>query len=570
MIARRRAISGAAAAAALATLTTVPARAQDTTFYLDRIQISGAPDDGFAVWRPRLYQKKTRFYGMAALGYAHNTLRKGTVTNNAHALQVLDHLVSNQLITYLFAGTEIGGKLGLGVSLPIAFWQGGGDLNAYSDVNSGNVGSFDRRNIALHDLRFDARLPLYHADSGKFHWGLGGALWLPTGNKYAFAGDGQIAGYPYTALEFDFDKFFLAGMLGPQFRPSRGRPGPNNILFIGSELRWALGGYVPLRQGRYQIGLELFGNTGITEEQGQSKFFAAPNTDLEWLAQGRMALDQDKQVWAMAGFGTRLTEGYGGPDFRILASIGYWFTLKDTNPKAPARRWRAPPEVDKERDRDGDGYPDNIDKCPDIKEDGLPPDPSDGCPAGADRDGDGIPDEADKCPDTPEDKDGVEDADGCPEKDADNDGIPDEEDKCPTEPGPAAKIAEKHGCPQLTKVTSDGDIQLLEPIQFDFNKATIKPVSFPILDEVVQLMKSRPKIRVGIYGHTDSQGGDDYNLRLSKSRARSCLEYLTNKGIAGNRLESEGFGETKPVDTNDTPEGRAKNRRVDFKILNAD
>jgi outer membrane protein OmpA-like peptidoglycan-associated protein len=569
MIARRRAITGAgaAAAAALATLTTVPARAQDTTFYLDRIQISGAPDDGFAVWRPRVYQKKTRFYGMAALGFAHNTLRKGTVTNNAHALQVLDHLVSNQLITYLFAGTEIGGKLGLGVSLPIAFWQGGGDLNQYSMER---VGAFDRRNVALHDLRFDARLPLYHSNSGKFHWGLGGALWLPTGNQYAFTGDNQITGYPYTALEFDFDKFFLAGMLGPQFRPTRGSSQPNNSLFIGSELRWALGGYIPLRQNKYQLGLELFGNTGITEIRGQSKFFAGSNTDLEWLAQGRMALDQDKQVWAMAGFGTRLTDGYGGPDFRILASIGYWFGLKDTNPKAPARRWRAPPEVERESDRDGDGYPDNIDKCPDIKEDGQPPDPSDGCPAGADRDGDGIPDEADKCPDTPEDKDGIEDADGCPEKDADNDGIPDEEDKCPTEPGPASKIAEKHGCPQLTKVTSDGDIQLLEPIQFDFNKATIKPVSFPILDEVVQLMKSRAGIRVGIYGHTDSQGGDDYNLRLSKSRARSCLEYITGKGIAANRLESEGFGESKPVDTNDTPEGRAKNRRVDFKILNAD
>jgi outer membrane protein OmpA-like peptidoglycan-associated protein len=76
---------------------------------------------------------------------------------------------------------------------------------------------------------------------------------------------------------------------------------------------------------------------------------------------------------------------------------------------------------------------------------------------------------------------------------------------------------------------------------------------------------------VGVYGHTDSVGGDEYNLRLSKSRAAACLRYIVDKGgISGGRLESEGFGKTKPVDTNDTPEGRAKNRRVDFKILGGD
>jgi outer membrane protein OmpA-like peptidoglycan-associated protein len=565
----------AALAAAVVAFATVPAHAQQKTFYLDRIQMSGAPDDGFTVPRPRLYPK-TRFYGMAALGYSLNPLRKETVTDDPQALRSVEDPVQHQIITYLTAGAEIAGRLGLSASLPIALFQSGGDPGSLTSQGVGD--GFGTNTADFMDLRLEARLPLVHSASGKFHWGVGGAIWLPTGNHFALAGDDGVTGYPYTNLEFDFSKFFLAFTIGPHFRPTSAIDNTAGALFLASDLRWALGGYVPIRDGKYQVGLELWGTTGITSERingtspdTESKFFKSKNTDLEWLLQGRMAVDKERRVWAMAGAGTRLMSGYGAPDLRVLVSIGYWFPIKDTNPSAPARQWRAPPQVDQEADRDHDGFPDSIDKCPDIPEDGRPPDPADGCPAGADRDGDGIPDEMDKCPDVPEDKDGVEDEDGCPETDADNDGIPDESDKCPTEPGPASKIAEKNGCPQLTKLQSDGTIQLLEPIQFEFNKSTIKAVSFPILDEVVALMKSRPKIRVGVYGHTDSVGGDEYNLRLSKSRAAACLRYLVDKGgISGGRLESEGYGKTKPVDTNDTPEGRAKNRRVDFKILGGD
>jgi outer membrane protein OmpA-like peptidoglycan-associated protein len=345
---------------------------------------------------------------------------------------------------------------------------------------------------------------------------------------------------------------------------------------LGSDLRWTIGGYVPLRDNKYQVGLELWGTTGISSEpingidtsKTQSKFFRGKNTDFEWLLQGRMAVDEQRQIWAMAGLGTRMAPGYGAPDLRLLASIGYWFPMKDRGAPAPARQWRAAPDVENESDRDHDGYPDAIDKCPDIPEDGKPPDPSDGCPVGSDRDGDGIPDELDKCPDIPEDKDGIEDEDGCPETDADNDGIPDEKDACPTEPGVPSKDPARNGCPKRSDVGEDGQIRLLEPIQFEFNKAVIKPVSYPILDDVVELMKARPKIRVGVYGHTDSVGGDEYNLRLSRARAEACMRYLIEKGkISANRLESNGFGKTQPIDTNDTPEGRAHNRRTDFKIL---
>ncbi|SRR5260221_9522719 len=115
---------------------------------------------------------------------------------------------------------------------------------------------------------------------------------------------------------------------------------------------------------------------------------------------------------------------------------------------------------------------------------------------------------------------------------------------------------------------SDGTVQLLKPIEFETGRATIKPVSFPILDEVLDLLKSRASMRLGVYGHTDSKGTPPNNLRLSKERAAAVRNYLQGKGIAASRLESEGFGQTKPVASNDTDDGRAKNRRVEFKILN--
>jgi OOP family OmpA-OmpF porin len=540
------------------------ASAQQRTFYLDRAQISGAPDDGFMVWRPYLHGR-TRFYGMATLGYSHNPLRDDTVTDDTDAQRELDNIVEGQLITYLTGGTQIAGRIGFNIAIPIALYQFGADEFA------SHIDPIQLNWIAIHDIRLDARLRLWESDNHNFQFGLQGAGWVPSGNADSFAGDDHTTWFIGMGAEYDFGDFLLAGAAGPHFRPEGSIQLVDGTapLTLANEIRYAFGAYMPLREGDIRVGLELWGTTGVGEVQGRDTTFASRNTDIEWLAQGRFLLGKTKQTWVMAGAGTRLFTGYGGPDFRVLVSAGYWFEIQDTSPGAPARQWRPPPEVeDQESDRDGDGFPDNIDKCPDVPEDGAEPDPTDGCPAGADRDNDGIPDNVDRCPDDPEDKDGIEDQDGCPEHDADNDDIPDAQDKCPTEPGPASEIAEKHGCPSLTRIEEDGTIALLEPIQFEYNKATIKPVSFPILDEVVTLMKARPNLRIGVYGHTDNRGGYAYNMGLSKRRAAACVHYIVGKGINAGRLESEGFGYTKPVDTNDTDEGRARNRRTEFKMLN--
>lgn len=194
-------------------------------------------------------------------------------------------------------------------------------------------------------------------------------------------------------------------------------------------------------------------------------------------------------------------------------------------------------------DKDKDGVPDKEDKCPDVK--GLKI--FEGCP---DRDKDGIPDKEDKCPDLA----GQKEHQGCPDRD--NDGVLDPDDDCPDVPGPE----ENKGCPKILEKASK--------VLFESGKAIIKPVSFSLLDELVNLLKEYPDSYIMLEGHTDSQGGEDANLQLSKDRAKSVKSYLVKKGIAQDRIASTGHGEMKPIGSNETAAGRTKNRRVDMKLSN--
>ena len=214
-------------------------------------------------------------------------------------------------------------------------------------------------------------------------------------------------------------------------------------------------------------------------------------------------------------------------------------------------------------DNDADGIADKIDKCPNEPEDRDGFEDADGCPD-LDNDHDGIADKIDKCPDDPEDKDGFEDEDGCPDPDNDKDGIPDVSDKCPSVPG-----IPPDGCPKkynLVVVTAK-KIELKQTVFFDTNKATIKPQSFALLDDVALAMKDNPTIKVEVQGHTDSQGDDAMNLKLSQRRAESVRTYLIGKGVAADRMEAKGYGEEVPIADNRTSDGRSQNRRVEFVIL---
>lgn len=222
-------------------------------------------------------------------------------------------------------------------------------------------------------------------------------------------------------------------------------------------------------------------------------------------------------------------------------------------------------------DKDGDGVYDDDDRCPAEPEDLDNFMDSDGCPE-FDNDNDGIPDDRDACPNAPETFNGVDDTDGCPDQvlDTDQDGILDEVDQCPTQPENVNDYLDEDGCPDLkpqnVQITKD-EIKITEMILFQTGKATILPVSYGILDAVAQVLKDYPKIRVRVEGHTDSDGSDAANLKLSQARAESVQQYLMAAGIERGRMEPLGLGETKPIDTNKTSTGKAANRRVEFHII---
>lgn len=208
-------------------------------------------------------------------------------------------------------------------------------------------------------------------------------------------------------------------------------------------------------------------------------------------------------------------------------------------------------------DTDGDGVPDVKDKCPAS----AGPAANDGCPY-VDSDGDGVTDDRDKCPATK----GVPQYDGCPPPDRDGDGFADADDKCPDQAGPGTP----DGCPQFKYIViNEGtkQIELKQKIHFATGKSVILPDSHKILDEVVDAIKSNKKMEVRIEGHTDSVGKATYNLGLSKRRADAVLSYLSTHGVPAGQIRAVGLGETTPIANNNTPEGRAANRRVEFHIV---
>jgi len=226
---------------------------------------------------------------------------------------------------------------------------------------------------------------------------------------------------------------------------------------------------------------------------------------------------------------------------------GLVFTLNRAKPMT------APPP---NPDRDGDGFPNERDDCPDVP--GVSPD---GCPA-RDTDGDGFVDTEDACPYEP----GVE-PDGCPIRDRDGDGIPDHLDACPDQPETFNGFEDEDGCPDEIPDEVRKFSGIIEGIGFDLDSTEIREATKPILDRAIEVLEHYPDIRIEIVGHTDNVGTAEYNLELSKNRAESVKRYLVDGGVDPARLETRGAGQSEPVTSNDSDEGRAKNRRTEFKIV---
>ena len=232
-------------------------------------------------------------------------------------------------------------------------------------------------------------------------------------------------------------------------------------------------------------------------------------------------------------------------------------------------------------DTDGDGIKDSEDACPDVAGPAI----NQGCP---DTDNDGIFDFVDNCPtefgpkenngcpwpDT--DKDGLLDKDddcpnlagpiknkGCPYIDTDGDGVLDKDDDCPTVKG----VVENKGCPKIEAVEQEILNTAFENLEFNTGNAVIKTVSYASLDELAGLLIKKKDWKLQIAGHTDNVGEAQKNLILSKQRAESVKAYLISKGVDAKRLNTLFFGETQPIATNETAEGRQKNRRVEMTVI---
>ncbi len=220
-------------------------------------------------------------------------------------------------------------------------------------------------------------------------------------------------------------------------------------------------------------------------------------------------------------------------------------------------------------DTDGDGLADSKDKCPKVPETKNGFQDDDGCPDDTDSDGDGIQDSADKCPKVPETKNDFEDEDGCPDKvpDSDGDGIPDSVDKCPKQPETKNGYEDDDGCPDKIPEKLKQFAGAIKGIEFEVNSARILPKSFALLDKAVEVLKEFPTLRIEISGHTDSSGDADKNRVLSKDRANSVKLYLEEKAVNSSRLTAVGYGPDKPAADNKTKAGKAKNRRIEFKLM---
>jgi OOP family OmpA-OmpF porin len=580
----RAAVAAAAASAALL-VAPRPADAQQQTFHLDRLEVPGAPDDGVVLFRP-VTKTDSIFYAQLALGYSLNPLRTDNITNQQSVLRnSATNVITDQFTSYMSAGFELLDRVTLGLTLPVT-WIQSGNQPTYTSSVFGSVAhtNFSTGGPAVADMRLDGRFVVYRSLEGDKAVGLQVSVRVPTGNGSSsnFGGDGAFSLLPMVTgewkpagLPITFD-----ANLGVDIRhdnsinnPAGTLTGPTQGLGVGDELRWAIGAFIPISDGKFRLGASIFGQTGLTSDKTTGPtFFTAENTPMEWNVEGRMRLPIKGDRWFTgASGGTLILPGYGAPDLRIVALIGTYLPIEDTNPHSPSARDRVRESIHESlKDTDGDGIPDDIDACPTEPEDHKDPDPNDGCPAPSDRDGDGIPDQFDKCPDQPEDKDGIQDQDGCPEDDADADGIPDTKDACPREPGGPDPDPKKNGCPKFIRMDK-GSVRVLQQVHFATGSATIEPDSFPMLGEIVALLKANPSIKkMRIEGHTDNRGNADFNLDLSKRRAASVRTWLEQHGVAGDRLESEGYGLTRPIDSNDTEAGRLANRRVEFKILEED
>lgn len=533
--ARRVSLGSAAAFAVLCALaSSAAAQVNNEGFALNRFDPSERGSDWFTTESLDLRGDGRFAFGLVG-DWSHNPLVLFDTAGNEIA-----PVVADQIYLHFGAALTLADRVRFGLSLPLAL------------VNSGTPGVFMGstfaldEGVALGDLRLGADLRLFGEYGDAITGALGLRVHLPTGSRGAFTGDGSTRIVPRFSIAGEISSFAYGAHVGTNIRTQNenfaGEP-------FGTELAFGASAGLWFGQHALLVGPELQGTT-VLSDSGKGAF-ERKTTPLEILLGGHYRMTQQ---WRLgAGVGPGLSRGFGAPAVRVLVSIEWVDDVEKAKEPEPS-------------DRDRDGILDDDDACPDVP--GVASDDAakNGCPLAKDRDHDGILDDDDACPD---DK-GVRSDDpaknGCPApKDRDKDGIFDDDDACPNDKGEANENPKRHGCPKA--VIQAGQIKILERIEFDTGKATIRPESSDVLEAVHDILAAHAEIElVRIEGHTDDRGGDAANMKLSQQRADAVKKWLTDHDIDVARLQAKGFGETHPIETNDTDEGRQDNRRVEFHI----
>lgn len=551
---RARGCPAIALAAALLGLAT-PALASDqqVTGALERLEPAPAADGFLTVPEPHV---PGDFRPGIALVFSFATSPLVVEVPAGGATQEVT-VLSHQATLHTLLSLELFKLVKLDVDIPFTVTQGGDTLPPEASRYPAPSG------LSFNDLRTSARVELFHQRGSIPSVALAMGLWLPSGNAAELAGSGSLRYAPSLIVGGTSLRYLWSVTLGRRFQPDS----PDSL--FGSEL--LLGAAGGFRFGPFQVGAEVF---GATVADSRVSAFSGDTTGLEALGTARVEFGS---FTAGGGVGVGLTDGFGTPSVRILGSFQYAPPAPKEGPQ-PIVAWGAGAPEGTETgkkdpaskkaeaalpDKDGDAVPDKDDACPEIVGSPSKDAQKRGCPP--DMDGDGIIDADDRCPDQAGSDSPDPSRVGCP-SDTDGDGIADIADTCPLEKGPKSDDPKKHGCPEVLRIEGQ-QIVLIQQIHFVSGGDVIDADSEKILDELAVLLREHPEIaRVAVDGHTDNAGSEAANIALSQRRALAVMKALIARSVDPRRLEARGFGPRRPMASNDTPEGRAQNRRVEFQI----
>ena len=516
------------------------------------------------------------------IGYGRNLLRVKDLGQD-----------SPQLINHQFQGTfhfdyGIANRLVLGISAPVNLSSGDAQFDKQNppqptvNPQQWSPNAFDSQTLGY--LALHGKLRLLRQERG-FGLAISAQVGVPVTDAPRAAGaDPGFFVWPQVIAE---KRFIGTGLL---------RVGVNAGFRAHQQSTTAL----DLRDGRFVDGQRITYGLGVSMRVAEPVDVVADTYGTFLLGNADSAVKPSNEVtgglkifiernsYLMLGAGPRYTKGFEAADVR--AFVGFIFEpsigdrdgdgIKDDVDKCPDEKEDFDDFEDEdgcpEPDNDHDGIPDVKDRCPNIPEDKDGDEGEDGCPEppkDGDRDHDGIPDSRDKCPEDPEDEqedfDDFEDEDGCPELDNDNDGIPDVKDLCPNEPETFNKFKDEDGCPDRPDLLiEDNNIVILKKIQFKTGSAEILAESNTILDTVAGAIKDHPEFQlIEVAGHADERATDAYNLNLTQARVNAVVAALVARGVSADKLRGKGYGEFCPEDPAHNEEAWEKNRRVEFKIV---